>query len=124
MKPSDMVVLDLEGNIVEGDLRPSSDTPTHIEFYKAFASFDVAGVVHTHSVEATAWAQAAREIPCYGTTHADQFHGPVPCTRYLTEEEVQQDYEGNTGKVAVELFEGKNPLDQPGVLVAGHAPFT
>ena len=124
MKASDMVVLDLDGNIVEGDLRPSSDTPTHLEFYKAFASAGVAGAVHTHSIEATAWAQAAREIPCYGTTHADQFHGAVPCTRHLTAEEVEEDYEGNTGKVIVELFKGANPLERPGVLVAGHAPFT
>lgn len=124
MQASDMVVLNLDGEIVEGNLRPSSDTPTHIEFYKSFAEYGVGGAVHTHSVEATAWAQACREIPCYGTTHADLFHGSVPCTRHLTEEEVSQDYEGNTGKVVVELFKGENPLERPGVLVAGHAPFT
>lgn len=124
MQASDMVVVNLEGEVVEGNLRPSSDTPTHIEFYKAFSKFGVAGAVHTHSVEATAWAQAAHEIPCYGTTHADQFYGSVPVTRFLTKDEVEQDYEGNTGKVIVELFKDKNPLERPGVLVAGHAPFT
>ncbi len=122
MKPSDMVVVDLDGKVVEGELNPSSDTPTHLEFYRHFKG--VKGAVHTHSVEATAWAQACREIPCYGTTHADQFHGPVPVTRFLTEAEVNEAYELNTGKVIVELFEGKEPLAQPGVLVAGHAPFT
>lgn len=122
MKPSDMVVVDLDGKVVEGGLNPSSDTPTHLEFYRHFKG--VKGAVHTHSVEATAWAQACREIPCYGTTHADQFHGPVPVTRFLTEAEVNEAYELNTGKVIVELFEGKEPLAQPGVLVAGHAPFT
>ncbi len=122
MKPSDMVVVDLDGKVVEGELNPSSDTPTHLEFYRHFKG--VKGAVHTHSVEATAWAQACREIPCYGTTHADQFHGPVPVTRFLTEAEVNEAYELNTGKVIVELFEGKEPLARPGVLVAGHAPFT
>ena len=122
MRAEDMVVVDLEGRIVEGRLNPSSDTPTHLEFYRNFAG--VCGAVHTHSVEATAWAQAAREIPCYGTTHADQFHGAVPVTRFLTEAEVAEAYELNTGRVIVELFEGKDPLERPGVLVAGHAPFT
>ena len=122
MKPSDMVVVDLEGRIVEGELNPSSDTPTHLEFYRNFKG--VRGAVHTHSVEATAWAQACREIPCYGTTHADQFHGHVPVTRFLTETEVEEAYELNTGKVIVDLFKDKDPLAQPGVLVAGHAPFT
>lgn len=122
MTPADMVVVDLEGKVVEGALNPSSDTPTHLAFYRNFPG--VCGAVHTHSVEATAWAQACREIPCYGTTHADQFHGPVPVTRYLTEEEVAEAYERNTGDVIVELFRGRNPLAQPGVLVAGHAPFT
>lgn len=122
MKPSDMVVLDLSGKVVEGDLNPSSDTPTHLEFYRNFKG--VKGAVHTHSTEATAWAQACREIPCYGTTHADQFHGSVPLTRFLTREEVEAAYELNTGKVIVELFKDKDPLAQPGVLVAGHAPFT
>ncbi len=122
MKPSDMVVVDLEGRIVEGELNPSSDTPTHLEFYRNFKG--VRGAVHTHSVEATAWAQACREIPCYGTTHADQFHGHVPVTRFLTETEVEEAYELNTGKVIVDLFKDRDPLAQPGVLVAGHAPFT
>lgn len=122
LKPRDMVVVNLEGHVVEGQCRPSSDTPTHVALYKAFPT--IGGVVHTHSTEATAWAQAEREIPCYGTTHADQFHGPVPLTRYLTEEEVNAAYEANTGKVIVELFAGTNPLERPGVLVPGHGPFT
>lgn len=122
MKPSDMVVVSLDGKVVEGDLRPSSDTPTHIMFYRHFAG--VKGAVHTHSVEATAWAQACREIPAYGTTHADTFHGGVPLTRILTEQEVNEAYELNTGKVIVERLEGLEPLAVPGVLVAGHAPFT
>ena len=123
MKPSDMVVVDLAtGRVVEGDLNPSSDTPTHLEFYRNFKG--VRGAVHTHSIEATAWAQACREIPCYGTTHADQFHGSVPVTRFLSKEEVEEAYELNTGRVIVELFRDRDPLAQPGVLVAGHAPFT
>ena len=122
MKAEDMVVVDLDGKVVEGSLRPSSDTATHLEFYRNFPG--VRGAVHTHSVEATAWAQACREIPCYGTTHADTFHGPVPVTRVLTEEEVESAYELNTGKVIVERFRGLEPLAVPGVLVAGHAPFT
>ena len=122
MKPRDMVVVDLDGHVVEGNLRPSSDTPTHLEIYRNFPG--VCGMVHTHSVEATAWAQALRPIPCYGTTHADQFHGPVPLTRPLTEREVAENYELNTGKVIVELFAGADALERPGVLVAGHAPFT
>ena len=121
MKPSDMVVVDLDGKVVEGDLRPSSDTPTHIAFYKNFPG--VRGAVHTHSIEATAWAQAGREIPCYGTTHADTFHGSVPLTRVLTAEEVESAYEANTGAVIVERFRDLDPLAVPGVLVAGHAPF-
>ena len=122
MNPEDMVVLSLDGKVVEGSCRPSSDTPTHLEFYRSFKG--VFGAVHTHSAEATAWAQACREIPCYGTTHADCFHGPVPVTRFLTEEEVNSAYELNTGKVIVDLFRGRDPLAQPGVLVAGHGPFT
>lgn len=122
MRPQDMVVVNLDGEVVEGSLRPSSDTPTHLEIYKAFNS--VGGVVHTHSVEAVAFAQAMREIPCYGTTHADQFHGVVPCTRHLTEDEVNDAYERNTGKVIVERFADLDPLAQPGVLVAGHGPFS
>jgi len=104
-----------------GDLNPSSDTPTHLELYRAFEEID--GVVHTHSLYATAWAQAKREIPALGTTHADYFHGPVPCTRPLTPEEIQGDYEVNTGRVIVERFGGLNPLHFPAVLVAEHGPF-
>lgn len=122
MTAADMVVVDLEGNVVEGSLRPSSDTPTHLEIYRNFAG--VVGVVHTHSVEATAWSQALREIPCLGTTHADVFHGPVPVTRMLSAEEVAGDYELNTGKAIIERFADLEPLAVPGVLVAGHAPFT
>lgn len=124
MKPEDMVILDLDGNVVEGKLNPSSDTPTHIELYKKYGDKGIQGIVHTHSVEATAWAQANREIPCYGTTHADQAYGPIPCTRILTKEEVEEAYEKNTGKVILEYFEDKDISAQPGVLVAGHAPFT
>ena len=122
MRPKDMVVVALDGTVVEGTLRPSSDTPTHLALYRRFNG--VGGIVHTHSVEATAFAQACREIPCYGTTHADQFHGPVPVTRFLTEEEVADAYEGNTGAVIIERFAELDPLAVPGVLVAGHAPFT
>ena len=122
MTADDMVVVDLNGNVVEGRLRPSSDTPTHLELYRSFEG--VGGVVHTHSAEATAWAQACREIPCYGTTHADTFRGPVPVTRVLSESEVASAYELNTGLVIVERFRGLEPLATPGVLVAGHAPFT
>ena len=122
MKPEDMVVVDLEGKVVEGRYRPSSDTPTHVVLYRAFPG--VGGIVHTHSAEATARAQTRREIPCYGTTHADCFYGPVPVTRVLSAGEVAADYEGNTGKVIVERFKGLEPLAQPGVLVAGHGPFT
>lgn len=121
LKPRDIVVMNLEGHVVEGQCRPSSDTPTHLELYRAFPT--VGGIVHTHSIEATAWAQAQREIPCYGTTHADQFHGAVPLTRYLTEAEVKEAYELNTGKVIVEHFKDRDPLERPGVLVPGHGPF-
>lgn len=124
MKWEDIVIVDMNGNVVEGDLNPSSDTPTHIELYKEFAKQGVKGIVHTHSIEATAWAQACKNIPCYGTTHADQFYGDVPNTRMLTAEEVEEAYEANTGKVILELFQDKDPLAQPGVLVSGHAPFT
>ncbi|HHU92231.1 MAG TPA: L-ribulose-5-phosphate 4-epimerase [Halanaerobiaceae bacterium] len=117
-----LVVLDLEGNKVEGDLNPSSDTATHIELYKSFP--EIGGVVHTHSVFATAWAQAGKSIPCLGTTHADYFHGAVPCTRLMKREEVEGDYERNTGKLIVETFEELDYNYTPGVLVAGHGPFT
>ncbi len=118
----DMVVLDLNGNIVEGKHRPSSDTPTHIELYKAFSS--IGGIAHSHSEYATIFAQACREIPCFGTTHADAFHGPVPVTRFLTKGEVDNEYEINTGRLIVERFSNLDPLAVPGVLVSGHAPFT
>lgn len=122
LTPDKMVLVDLNGVVVEGALRPSSDTPTHAAFYRAFPG--VRGAVHTHSPEVTAWAQAVREIPCFGTTHADVFHGPVPVTRFLTPDEVEAAYEENTGKVIVERFAGLDPLAVPGVLVAGHGPFT
>ena len=121
MKPSDLVVTDLEGKTVEGKLRPSSDLETHLEIYKAFG--DVGGVVHTHSRHATAWAQACRAIPCFGTTHADYFHGEVPVTEHLTPAQLEEGYEKNTGVVIVRRFERLDPLAVPGVLVAGHAPF-
>ena len=122
MLPEDMVVVSLaKGEVVEGKLNPSSDTRTHLKLYHRFPG--VGGVVHTHSFHATAWAQARREIPCLGTTHADYFHGPIPCTRMLSEEELTGDYELNVGKVIAELFMGMNPLHFPGVLVAAHGPF-
>jgi L-ribulose-5-phosphate 4-epimerase len=121
MTPADMVICDLEGRVVEGSLRPSSDLPTHVALYRAFPS--IGGVVHTHSRHATAWAQAGKEIPCFGTTHADYFCGAVPVTAPLTREEVEGDYEWNTGQAIVRAFEGRDPLHFPGVLVAGHAPF-
>jgi L-ribulose-5-phosphate 4-epimerase len=121
LKPEDMVIVDMEGNVVEGRLHPSSDTPTHLELYKAFPS--ISGIVHTHSLYATMFAQACREIPCFGTTHADCFVGPVPVTRFLTEIEVQEGYERATGTLIVERMAGLDPESTPGVLVAGHAPF-
>jgi L-ribulose-5-phosphate 4-epimerase len=122
MKPEHMVVVALAtGKVVEGDLKPSSDTPTHVILYRAFER--IGGVVHTHSLYGTAWAQARREIPPLGTTHADYFHGPVPCTRLLTAKEIKSDYEANTGHVIVERFGRLDPLHFPGVLVASHAPF-
>lgn len=120
--PDDMVVMDLEGNQVEGDYNPSSDTPTHLELYKAFAG--IGGIVHTHSPMATAWAQAGQPIPCYGTTHADYFYGEIPCARHLTQEEIEDGYETNTGRVIIETFQGKNPDYIPGVLCKSHGPFT
>jgi len=124
LSPEDMVVLDLEGNVVEGKYRPSSDTATHLELYKKYP--EIGGVVHTHSPWATSWAQAAREIPCYGTTHADYFYGTIPCARNLTKEEIDAGYEKNTGTVIIETFEtlGINPMYTPGVLCANHGPFT
>jgi L-ribulose-5-phosphate 4-epimerase len=121
MTPADMVITDLEGRIVEGNLRPSSDLDTHIGLYRAFPT--IGGIAHTHSRHATAWAQACREIPCFGTTHADYFHGPVPVTAPLTHGEIESDYEANTGIAILRLMEGRDPLSCPAVLVAGHAPF-
>lgn len=121
MKAADMVVVDLEGRTVEGTLRPSSDVATHLVLYKAFA--EIGGVVHTHSRHATSWAQARCEIPCFGTTHADYFHGAVPVTAALTGTEVESDYEGNTGHVIVRRFDGLDPMAVPAVLVGSHAPF-
>jgi L-ribulose-5-phosphate 4-epimerase len=115
-------VLDLSGKVVEGDLRPSSDTPTHIALYKAFPA--IGGIAHSHSEYATIFAQALREIPCFGTTHADLFYGSVPLTRLLRKQEVEENYEHNTGKVIIERFRKIDPALVPGVLVAGHAPFT
>ena len=122
MTASDMVVVDMDGKVVEGKYRPSSDTPTHLYLYKAFK--EVGGIVHTHSTYATAWAQAGREIPPYGTTHADAFYGAVPCARALTEQEVKTEYEKNTGKVISETFEKKDYAAIPAVLVKNHGPFT
>ena len=122
MKPEHMVVVSLQsGQVVEGDLRPSSDTPTHLVLYRAFEN--IGGIVHTHSLYATAWAQALRDIPALGTTHADYFYGAVPCTRKMTPDEIQSEYEAKTGDVIVERFGGSDALDFPGVLVASHAPF-
>jgi len=125
LKPENIVALSLEtGKVVDGDLRPSSDTPTHLRLYKAFES--IGGIAHTHSPCATSWAQACREIPCFGTTHADHFYGPAPVTRQLTADEIRGDYEVSTGEVIVERFRGAglDPDQFPGVLVAGHGPFT
>lgn len=122
MKLEHMVVLNLEGKVIEGGYRPSSDSPTHLALYKAFS--DTGGIVHTHSTWATAWAQAGRGIPCFGTTHADYFYGEVPCTRAVSDSEIQGEYELETGNVIVETFEGKNPGHIPGVLVKSHGPFT
>lgn len=124
MKVEDMVVLNLDGEVVEGDLRPSSDAATHLELYRRFK--DIKGVVHTHSSWATSWAQAGRDIPCYGTTHADYFYGSVPCTRALSKEEIEGEYELNTGKVIVETFEKRSlkPLEVPGVIITSHGPFS
>jgi L-ribulose-5-phosphate 4-epimerase len=121
MNPDDMVITDLQGNIVEGKLRPSSDLATHAALYRAYPA--IGGVVHTHSRHATAWAQAGREIPCFGTTHADYFHGPVPVTEALTAAEIAGDYEANTGMAILRRMQGLDPLGCPACLVAGHGPF-
>lgn len=122
LRPEDMVVMDLNGNKVEGELNPSSDTPTHLELYRNFPN--IGGVVHTHSRWATIWAQSGRSIPAYGTTHGDYFYGPIPCTRAMTPEEIGGEYELETGKVIVETFQDKKPEDIPAVLVKSHGPFT
>ena len=121
LEPSDMVLMNLNGECVEGDYKPSSDTPTHLELYKAFPQ--VGGIVHTHSAWAASWAQAGRPIPCYGTTHADYFYGEIPCARSLRPEEIETEYEKNTGLVIVETFQGMNPAYVPGVLCTNHGPF-
>lgn len=122
MTPDDMVVVNLDGQVVEGNLRPSSDTPTHLVLYKAFPA--IGGVVHTHSTYATSWAQAGKDIPNIGTTHADYFHDAIPCTADMTHEEVEDNYELETGHVIVKRFERLNPVHTPGVLVKNHGPFT
>ena len=124
LRPEDLVVMDLKGNKVEGDLNPSSDTKTHLVLYNAFP--ELGGIVHTHSAHAVAWAQAGEDIPCFGTTHADYFYGPVPCARHLTDREIDEDYEMNTGHAIVETFKerGLNPIHLPGVVCASHGPFT
>lgn len=123
LRPEHIVLVDLEGKVVEGNLRPSSDTPTHLVLYQRFER--IGGIVHTHSRYATAWAQAMRPLPCFGTTHADAFYGAVPCTRPLTDDEIAGDYERHTGLVILETFQnlGLDPLQVPAVLVAQHAPF-
>lgn len=121
LKPEDMVIMDLDGNKIEGKYNPSSDTKTHIELYKAWP--EVGGIVHTHSSWATQWAQAGRSIPSYGTTHADYFYGDIPCARSLTPEEIEEAYEKNTGLVIIETFADKNPKYVPGVLCTNHGPF-
>jgi len=123
MKAEHMVVVSLaDGKVVEGNLKPSSDTPTHLELYHSFK--EIGGIVHTHSLYATAWAQAKRKIPSYGTTQADYWFGDVPCTRAMTPKEIRDDYEKNTGSVIIETFTKLNPLEHPAVLVASHGPFT
>jgi L-ribulose-5-phosphate 4-epimerase len=123
LKPKHMVVVSLKDRkVVDGNLKPSSDTATHLELYQAFK--EIGGVVHTHSLFATAWAQARKNIPSYGTTQADYWFGDVPCTRLLTPQEIKSDYEASTGKVIIEAFRKKNPLEHPAVLVASHGPFT
>jgi len=124
LRPSDLVVLDLDGNIIDGTLNPSSDTKTHLELYKAFKN--IGGVAHTHSPYAVAWAQAGKNIPCYGTTHADYFYGDIPCARHLTPIEINDDYEKNTGLAIVECFNERriNPDYMPAVICKSHGPFT
>jgi len=122
LQPEDMVVVDLEGNVVDGKYKPSSDTATHLELYKAFPQ--IGGIVHTHSSYATSWAQAGRGIPCYGTTHADYMYGEIPCARSLTAEEINTEYEKNTGLLIIEKFKEKDVMAVPAVLCANHGPFS
>lgn len=124
LRPEDLVIMDLEGNKVEGEMNPSSDTKTHLILYLEFP--EIGGIVHTHSTNAVAWAQAGEDIPAYGTTHADYFYGPIPCARNLSQEEIDQDYETCTGKVIVETFRERklNPLHVPAVICRNHGPFT
>ena len=121
MKPEDLVVTDLHGKLVEGTLRPSSDLPTHAAIYRAFTA--IGGIAHTHSEYATAWAQARRSIPCFGTTHADYFHGPIPLTEAMSDEEISGEYEANTGVAIIRAFQDLDPMAVPAVLVANHGPF-
>lgn len=121
MKADDMVVVDLDGNVIDGKFRPSSDTPTHLALYRAFTK--IGGVVHTHSTYATAWAQSGMDIPCWGTTHADYFHHTIPCTADMTDAQIDGDYEAETGTVIIERFRHLNPVHTPGVLVKNHGPF-
>jgi L-ribulose-5-phosphate 4-epimerase len=123
LTPADLVIVDLDGRVVDGKLKPSSDTPTHRGLFLAFAAAGVRSVVHTHSRRAVAFAQAGRELPCLGTTHADHFYGAVPVTRALSETEIQGDYEWATGQVIVEAHQGRDPLEVPAALVRGHGPF-
>ena len=124
LRPEDLVVMDLDGKQVEGELNPSSDTKTHLVLYNAFPQ--IGGIVHTHSPHAVGWAQAGEDIPCFGTTHADYFYGPIPCARHLTQEELDEDYELNTGKIIVETFRdrGIDPVAVPAVICFSHGPFT
>jgi L-ribulose-5-phosphate 4-epimerase len=121
MKPKDLVVTDLQGQVVEGRLRPSSDLPTHATLYRAFPA--IGGIAHTHSEYATAWSQARKPIPCFGTTHADYFHGAIPLTEVMADDEVEGEYEANTGAVIIRAFQGLDPMAIPAVLVANHGPF-
>src|SRR5712691_6926053 len=121
LRPADLVITDLNGKVVEGKLRPSSDLPTHLVLYQTFPS--IGGIAHTHSEYATAWAQARRAIPCFGTTHADYFHGPIPVTEVMAEDEIVGEYEANTGAAIIRTFENLDAMSIPAVLVANHAPF-
>ena len=121
LTPDKMVLLNLDGDVIEGSFKPSSDTPTHLELYRNFKA--IGGVCHTHSANATMWAQACREIPCFGTTHADFFYGQIPVTKVMTGDEIKSNYELNTGKVIVRRFAGLDPMQMPGALVANHGPF-